>query len=65
MPFDKKIKTKPEIYQIYYRQRMGADSKTEPLTQEYSTSATFSSEKSAVEWILQQTDHGKIYIYNP
>lgn len=61
MPYEE-IKKIPEIYKIYERQRMGANAATEPLTSETYTKINFPQKKSAVQWIQQQQDHGKIFI---
>ena len=56
------VKKKPDIFKVYYRQRMGSDAQTSPLTHESYTNQCFSTESTALNWIINQTDHGKIYV---
>lgn len=60
MKVAKKIK-KGDIFEIFVRQRMGADAQTTTLTQEKTTGMCFSKKSAAVEWVQKQEDHGKIF----
>lgn len=64
MPHKKRAfkNTKPPLFRIFCRQRMGKDAGSQPLTTEHDTKTCFADKKSAVYYIQSQRDHGQIFI---
>lgn len=63
MPKDKKFSEPKPIYFLFQRDKMGSNAATEPLTKEEKVSnLVFNKPTFALDWILANGNHGKVYV---